>query len=144
MRRIIVMASVAAMFVVALGAGSAMAYPSAPRALPAAPRAQAPTGPGPGFCLNIDNDARAVCVLDVPSSPDCQRRIGIDNIISYWRCGVTPPPPAPPACLNLNHDQDFTCLFGAKPGGSCTNTFNVIVIHGYRCTRGGQRILPRL
>jgi len=147
-RRMIVLISVAAVFATTLGVGSALAFPSAPRAVPAAPRAYSapvrPAGPGPGFCLNIDNDARAVCILDQPSDPACMRRIGIDDVISYWRCGVTPPPPAPAACLNLNHDQDFTCLGGAKPGGSCTNTFNVVIIHGYRCTRGGQRVLPRV
>ena len=130
----------AALLVSPLGLAAAHAAPTAPRAK-AAP--QAIEAPPPGlFCLpDIDRDTRILCVADRPEG-DCRLKAEL-LILSYWKCGDPQPrPPTPAGCLNIDGDRNFLCLFGAKPAGTCTVNFEILIVHDYHCSAGGGRRLP--
>jgi hypothetical protein len=137
---------VAAMLMSPVGLAAAHASPTAPRAqvvAPAAPRAaQAPAAPQ-GPCFNIDQDQRVLCILNGKPEGQCHEILGLGHLVTYWRCGEpNPKPQVPVGCSNLNGDNQFTCLGPAQPNGDCTNTFNILIIHGYTCTKGGGGLLP--
>lgn len=132
---------VAAMIVSPMGLTMAHASPTAPRAKVVAPQAaEAPAAPQ-GPCLNIDGDNRVVCLFNGDPGANCKEILGLGRLVNYYRCGdPSPKPPVPVGCANLNGDNDFTCLGGSEPNGQCASTFDILIIHGYHCTRGGRII----
>ena len=127
-------------------ATAAHATPTAPRAkvlAPAAPQAaEAPAAPQ-GPCLNLDNDNRVVCLFNGDPGAQCKEILGVGRIVNYYRCGEpSPKPPVPVGCANLNGDNQFTCLGPSQPNGQCASTFDILIIHGYHCTKGGGGFLP--
>ncbi len=140
MRKAILATLLGAVLVSPLGLAAAQA--STTHAAPAAPRAAVhttqATAQGSCFQLAPNFSNRYFCLFggvpDCPGGVTPTRIFGIDGLIEYYRCGTISKPPTPGGCLNPAGTQNFTCLGRAKPQGTCTNGFSLLIIHRYHCT----------
>jgi hypothetical protein len=132
---------VATMVIGPIGLVAAHASPAAPRAAVAAPRAaESPAAPA-GPCINIDGDNRVLCLFNGNPGAGCKEILGVGRLVDYYRCGEPRPKPnVPIGCANLNGDNQFTCLGPAEPSGNCTQTFSLLIIHNYDCSKNSGRL----